>query len=267
MKKKYIALAVFLFVIRISFAQSFMIDSAGNKVPVPKTYVHSKPPEEADIQKPKPANNINIVKGGLFYFASGCLPVFYERKVLPWLSIEAGLGLTTRDFMADGVNAYISILAGNQGMNPYYQYSERKSLPGIYISAQPKFYVHNDALEGFWFGPVLEFKRFDYKANLVNVNALANLDGNPIYLPNSYQNEYRNAVDFTFNVGWQWFYNHHLTLEYLMGAGFRRFWEQRSDIEATQSYSSGPPYFTNGVRVYGGYRPEINVELNFGGFF
>ena len=133
---------------------------------------------------------------------------------------------------------------------------------GVYASIQPKFYIHSNAIEGFWLGPILEFKRFNYKANVADVNASSS--DAPTYLPNTYQHEYRNALDFTFNVGWQFKFSP-LILEYSMGAGFRRFWEQRSDVEYT--YGSGPPYYTNGFRTYGGFRPELNMELNFGGFF
>jgi len=266
MKKRVFALVMILLAAGVLHAQTYMIDSTGKQVKVNRPVVHSKPPEEMDLPKPKVVHDNNVLKGGLLYFVSGCIPVYYERRVLPWLSIEAGVGLTTRDFIADGANIVINGNNDNEGLNPYYRYNARKPLVGEYASIQPKFYIRNNAMEGFWLGPVIEFKRFNYKANLAAVNTLPDDNGNPVYMPNVYQKEYRNALDFTFNVGWQFKYNT-LCLEYLMGAGFRRFWEQRSDVENAGGLTPGPPYFTNGLRTYNGYRPEFNMELNFGGFF
>jgi hypothetical protein len=267
MKTMYLtAVMAFCLFVNGLYAQSYMIDSAGNKVPVVHPIVHSKPPETEDIRKPVRVANDNVLKLGLLYWVSGCIPIYYERKITPWLSLEGGLGLTTRDFVADVVNIYLNGINDNEGLNPYYQYHARKSEVGVYASLQPKFYIRNNAIEGFWFGPMLEFKRFDYKAGIANVNSQGDANGNPIYL-NTYQPEHRNAVDFTFNVGWQFKYRSNLALEYSMGAGFRRFWEQRSDVEYASGLTSGPPYFSNGIRDYNGYRPEFNMALSFGGFF
>ena len=99
----------------------------------------------------------------------------------------------------------------------------------------------------------------------IDVNA-QNYEG-PVYLPNSYMNEYRNAVDFTVNVGYQKLFNP-LVVEFYSGIGFRRFWEVRSDIETgTVNSTTGSSNYANLVRNYNGYRPEFNLALNFGGFF
>jgi hypothetical protein len=257
---------IFILVANVSNGQTYMIDSTGKKVMVKQTIVHSRPPESEEIPQNKPHQDFNTMKAGLLYFVSGCIPVYYERKVLPWLSVQGGIGLTTRDFVADVVNIVLEGYNVNEGLNPYYRYNERKSLVGVYASLQPKFYIHNNALDGFWFGPTFEFKQYNYKANLADVNSLPDDYGNPVYLSNKFQREYRNAVDATFNVGWQFKYNR-LCLEYSMGVGFRRFWEKRSDVESYSTATGIAPYFTNGVRTYSGYRPEINMALSFGGFF
>jgi len=204
----------------------------------------------------KTGHDNNIVKVGLLYWVNGVIPVYYERKLTPWLTVQGGVGLTTRDFIADLMNEIIYTAGDGSSYNTYYSYQHRKALVGYYLSAQPKFYLNNDAMDGFYISPWLEFKHYAFKANMVDPT-----QPDLVYLNNAYQNEHRNCLDFTINCGWQWMYNP-LTIEFNLGAGFRRYWESRLDIE-----QGNTGYYTNGLNTFNGYRPEFNIDFNFGGFF
>ena len=254
MKVKQIFIAALFTIPTFSSAQSNVIDSLDPKI-------EALPPQSKKTTRQKGnGEEQNILKIGALYFVSGNIPLYYERKIMPWLSIQAGIGLTSRDFVADVVNWYLDNINQDEGLNPYYQYKERKPLVGVYASLQPKFYVIDPALAGFWISPMVEFKQYNFKANLSDVNSSSNA-----YLPNTYQHEHRNVIDFTINTGYQWMFNV-MTLEASTGLGFRRFWEQRIDVEYAGT-NGGAPYTTNGVRNFKGYRFEYNISLNFGGFF
>jgi uncharacterized protein DUF3575 len=211
-----------------------------------------------------PGHDNNVIKLGILNVPSGNIPLYYERKMLPWLGLQGGVGLTTRDFVADVVN--ILFTNGQDNYNYYYQYTERKPLVGYYLSAQPKFYFNGDATDGFWLSPMLEFKRFNFKANMVAENAAATNEQS--YLPNTFFSEHRNDLDFTVNIGWQWLLDNKVAIEYSMGAGFRRFWEHRLEVEGVATINSyNYSSFSNNTRDYNGWRPEFNLCLNVGGFF
>ena len=199
----------------------------------------------------------NVIKGGLLYWLSGVEPVYYERKITPWFTIQGGIGLTSRDFMADLTNLWIYALNDGVSANNYADYHERKVVVSIYSSLQPKFYTNITAMNGFYISPKVEFKRYNYKANLVDPNQTG-----LFYLPNQYYKEHFTVVDFTANVGWQWMFDP-LTLELNLGAGVRKYWQNRLDIE--EDNTTG--LYTNGVNNFNGIRPTFNIELNLGGFF
>ncbi len=254
----FTAMAIMFFAGDIK-AQTIRVDTTRHEQGSTEVIVFSRDASRTKLSKAEKANN--IVKIGLTTWVSGVIPFYYERKIFPWLSVQGGVGLTTRDFVADVINI---IFVDEPNYSPYYTYNERKALVGYYLSFQPKFYVKKEALGSFWLSPMIEFKRYNFKANEVDeFNSNLNTGG-PSYLPNTYMMEHRNAVDFTLNLGWQWMFDP-LIVEFSMGAGFRRFWEQRLDIQSV-SYSTGQIY-VNEARYYGNFRPELNLSLNFGGFF
>jgi hypothetical protein len=208
----------------------------------------------------------NVVKMGLTRWLSGVIPFYYERRVAPFVSLQFGLGLTTRDFIYDGITELSYALGSTPGVyNNYgfYQTQGRKASVGVYASFQPKFYPKSRALTNFFVSPMVEFKRFDYKAQLAN-NLSINGNDEPTYQSN-YMWEYRNCVDFTVNVGRQWFLNSGVSLELRGGVGFQKIWEFRRNI--LQTNPGGNSGYYNSTINFSYYRPEFNLDLNIGGFF
>lgn len=220
----------------------------------------------------------NVIKFSLMSWLSGCIPFYYERRVTPWLGLQFGLGLTTRDFIADLTTVAIDGLRDDQvpNYNNYGLYTNvgRKSSVGAYVSFQPKFYPGQKALSGFFVSPMVEFKRFDYKAQYTDPT---------VVLDNSYDDypqltytsqtlaEYRNTVDFTVNVGRQWLLQSNVSLELMGGVGFRKIWEQRRYINQEPVYNpstgnNGDVYITS-TQFSTFFRPEFNLSFIIGGCF
>jgi len=233
------------------------------------SYYKKKRVRESTEAKPQ----ANVVKTSLTSWLSGCIPVYYERRVTPWLGLQGGLGITTRDFMANLRDDIYYIYSTNPvAYNNYAFYSTqgRKTALGVYVSFQPKFYPRKNALGGFFVSPMLEYKRFDYTAEYTD-QSITSDESQPTYVAKTMP-EYRNTVDFTVNVGWQWLFQSKVSLELMMGAGFRKLWEQRRVINQTNvynpvsGYNDGYIYTTNALWSTS-YRPEFNLTLNIGGYF
>jgi hypothetical protein len=214
----------------------------------------------------------NVIKFSMLSWISGCIPFYYERRVTPWMSLQFGLGLTTRDFIADGVTYIVDGLgSAPQNYNNYAFYGSqgRKSSIGAYASFQPKFYPGRRALAGFYVSPMVEFKRFDFTAENVDPTAVSD-DEQPVYLSSKIK-EYRNAVDFTVNIGRQWLLPSKVSLEIMGGVGFRKLWEQRRFITESDAYNPATGYsgysFTNTTTWSNTYRPEFNLSFIIGGYF
>jgi hypothetical protein len=254
---------VLVFLANVLSAQVIRVDSSKMGRGTNEVVIFSKDGGSGSSGSAPSWKEDNVVKLGLLNVASGNIPIYYERRLLPLLSVQAGVGVTVRDFAADVVNMIFT--NGEPPYNPYYQYAERKPKVGYYMSIQPKVYTSSDAMDGFWVSPMLEFKRFNFKANMVDQTAISSGDG-PVYLTNSFQSEFRNDLDFTLNIGWQWLLDNKVAVEYSMGAGFRRFWEERQNIGDGYNNGYGQSY-VNSTRYFNGWRPDFNFCLSVGGFF
>ncbi len=216
----------------------------------------------------------NVIKFSLLSWVNGNIPLYYERRVAPWLGLQFGLGLTTRDFVADGVTYIVSGLRdvppADYNNYAFYANQGRKSSVGFYVSFQPKFYPGRRGLAGFFVSPMVEFKRYDFRASYVDPNVVSDVE-QPTYLTTK-MGEYRNAVDFTINIGRQWLLPSKVSLEIMAGAGFRKLWEQRRFInESTYAYNpitgNSGYAFTTSTSWYTTFRPEFNLSFIIGGYF
>lgn len=218
----------------------------------------------------------NAVKAGLTSWITGVIPFYYERRVTPWLGLQFGLGLTTRDFTADVVNDLIFSFSNNpERYNNYGFYGQegRKSSVGAYVSFQPKFYPKSRALRGFYVSPLVEYKRFDFVAQYPDPTPTSNDQDPPGYLTTTMP-EYRNTVDFTVNVGRQWLFPTKVSLELMGGVGFRKVWEQRrvvtqndANIYNPNGYSQYDYIYTAAPQWFTYFRPELNFSLIIGGYW
>lgn len=222
----------------------------------------------------------NSITMGVGSMLNGYIPFYYERTLLPMLTIQVGAGFTFRSFPNDlGMAIY------DDGQNSdhfrggylydisdkYSSYKYRKSSVGQYFSIAPKVYFGESALNGAYIGPMLEYKRFRYKAKLADVTVDARSysysDDN---VPRSAEtmNERMNCLDYTFNVGGHFQAGGHLAIGWNVGIGGRTLDAERLDIGIIESRTgSGQSSFSNVTRSFSATRPLFVFNFTMGGWF
>ena len=115
----------------------------------------------------------NVITLGLLSYFSGYTPVYYERKITDFMSIEAGLGVSYRSYLTD-----FGMLVWNEGSNSdrrvnypdrhtdieddYASYKYRKAANGTFFSIAPKFYPRDEALDGFYLSPAIQYIQYRF---------------------------------------------------------------------------------------------------------
>lgn len=237
--------------------------------------------QKRSVPKPEIQNSVTI---GLLSAINGYTPVYYERALYKFLTIQVGAGFTYRslgnDFgqmiWNDGKDGNWS--DGQAGLfydidDQYHRYRHRNASMGAYLSVSPKVYLTKNVMNGIFIAPMLEWKQFRYKVQLADENQVVGYtagsynnwlhdddDRNIPRLGNT-QNERMNCTDITLNVG-----GHHkqklgLTVGWNVGVGVRRFNAERLDLYAEEIAVTGNIYPRNNMRSYDGVRPLILANI------
>jgi len=245
------------------------------------SYSGRKKKAEKEVRK----NSLTV---GLVSAINGYTPFYYERALLDFLSIQVGAGITYRSFGND-----LGQMLWNDGKNSefvensqsgfrnvtdqYFHYKYRKASMGTYFSVAPKIYFSNDAMDGFYLAPVLEWKLYRYKAQLANETkttadagnsfdtwTLENDDRNIPHTGNT-MDEKMSCLDISLNVGGHYQRASRLTIGWSIGLGLRKMKSERLDIYTISDGSND--YFRNTLRSYDMMKPVITANLIIGGCF
>lgn len=197
--------------------------------------------DNASKSKKKKAGSkeLNIVKIAPFAFIGGNIPVFFEHSINETFSIQAGIGLTTRNYILDALR-YASdegagagsiygtqkIVWSNGELNNYSNqvndldnnYLGRKSKMNFSYSIEPKVYVESEGLDGAFFS--LSYNGAKYTNTINTVKKGLAYSSNPV-LDGSTFNEYYKINNLLVNYGYQTLYDH-ISLEYSLGLGIRK---------------------------------------------
>lgn len=232
-------------------------DSKGNKKLVSKK------------KKSFPKNNIKV---GLLSAAYGCVPVYYERYITDFLTIQGSVGLTFRDFIG---NFYPALTFGKYRTryndNPnwnyalgesdvdddYYFFATRKSGFGVSISAAPRFFVTSDYFDGFYISPEVEYAIRTYKAQMVDSAGYAD--------PSRIMKEKVNNIYFHLNFGWERDFDP-VTLDFSFSLGFTKSKEKRLDT-GYKVDTYGNYVYLNKERSLDRMYPYFRLNLALGGLF
>lgn len=229
------------------------------------THVSSSVRTSNSNSKKKRSFAKNNIKVGLFGAAYGQVPIYYERYIKDWLTIQAGLGLATRDFIGDlylnrGIfthrNEVNTTWNGSNEVDvsdDYSSYQYRKAGIGIYASIAPRFFVASDAFDGFYLSPVFEYALRNYKVQKVDVNGER--------FSNDKMKEKMSNIYFSLNLGWQ---NNFVpvTLDWSWNVGLWYYKATRQDIGYTENGSGG--IFGNREVTFSHIRPYFKLNLDIG---
>ncbi len=207
-----------------------MIIAAGSATAQDTVYFSKDKASVAGFKK-KRSKEQNIIKVAPLSFISGYIPIYYEREINSFFSIQAGAGVTTRNYLKEWVNNFdlddnenvknTWNAPGNEGNSSYYSatdYTNRKSSMGYYFSVQPRIYFGNEGMEGSFLGISYDRSRYNYSSNKI-VNGSISSNGDPVFSSDTFK-EYETISDISANFGTQSLYDR-IAVEYTVGVALR----------------------------------------------
>lgn len=241
MKKLLFAGLGFIFFTN-SFAQT---DSTIQQNNQPRVVVFNSPSSVA--KKKKKASELNVVKLNVFSIFAGDIAMHYERKLADKISVEAGTGVTLRDFLAAAVSAddYNDI---NQGSSQDYR---RDYLLGYSFNVGLRVYP-SGAMEEFYFMPDFRFRK--YNSEYIPDGAVTGVK------------EFVKMSDYKMNIGYVNYIDDNIILDYYVGIGIRK--KVSSVYGTTEKYDPNLGYYTEEGLIYKDrFVPAITLGLKFGFVF
>ncbi len=223
----------------------------------------SKPNYNKHIQQ----GETNIIKIAPLGFITGVIPFYYEREFSDYLSVQGGVGFTTRNYGREVTQSdnnkldFYNNTLNTQDIAPaYYKFDNRTPELGFMFSLQPRVYFNSDGLDGGFFGISYNSSRFNFSSNVVN-----GYNGTTASFGSDKHKEYENIQDIFVVFGHQALYDK-LTLEYTAEAGFRNV--NGSKYVAYPISSGGGNYtIQDGTKDYSTSNLYFNVGLKVGFHF
>jgi hypothetical protein len=234
------------------------------------TVYFSKPSSSPYSKKTKRSSEKNILKIAPLSFISGYIPLYFEREITPFFSLQAGIGITTKNYLkqwANNLDFSKNITTqntwntpGNEGNENYYNgndYTHRSSSIGYYFSIQPRIYFENEGMDGAFFG--ISYDRFRYNTFSDKiVNGSMGQDGNPVFSNERYK-EYENISDISAIFGTQTLYEH-IALEYSLGIALRNV----SSRQYAYTYDNSTGKYIDGYSDQKKTTPAITISIKVG---
>ena len=220
-------------------------------------------------KKTKRSSEKNIVKIAPLSFISGYIPLYFEREITPFFSLQLGAGITTRNYLKEWANNFdfsdnenvknTWSTPGNEGNDNYYSsndFKNRQSALGYYFSIQPRIYFENEGMDGSFIG--ISYDRFRYNSSSYKIiNGSFGTDGNPVFSSSTFK-EYENVSDVSAIFGTQSLYDH-IAIEYSAGIALRNvsgrryaYTNDRNSGQYIDGYSDSKkttPAFTFSIKV------------------
>ncbi len=221
----------------------FMCISAGAQ----DTVYFGKNNSHGNGKKKQHSAELNIIKISPLSFISGFIPVYYERELTPFFSIQVGAGVTTRNYMRGWINTLDEgeeakgtttwNAPGNEGnynqSNPF-EFSNRKANIGYCFSIQPRIFFESEGLEGSFLGISYDYYHYSTSAKKIATGP-GNINGEPVFTNKMFK-EYEKFADISAYFGSQTLYDR-IALEYSIGLGLRNV--KSKHYAYTTDYNSG----------------------------
>jgi hypothetical protein len=183
-----------------------------------------------DKHNKKASTEKNIIKFSPLGFLTGSFPIYYERVVNDFFTVQTGLGFTSRNYIRSIIQqaSENNNIKYNYPWDPsspitdltedsyYFQY--RTATPGFILSIQPRLYFESDAPDGAYLGISYDFLRYNFKTTGMrddpfNIGSTTQVGG-PV------KKEHENISDLMATFGYHDVYDH-LSIDYSVGMGIR----------------------------------------------
>jgi hypothetical protein len=216
----------------------------------------------------------NSLTLGVISWFNGYVPVYYERSLLSMLSIQGGIGITTRNFGGD----FGTLLESDEESlhfdhsqdipDDYTHYKFRNTQPGLYLSLSPRVYYDDDIMDGNYIAPLFSYRLNRYSAQMADetVEAIYKDDDRLIQHTSATFSEHIRYLDLGFTWGGVRQNRNHLTIGYSLGLGVRSAKGERLDIGMMEG-ADGKNHYVNQVYDYDKTKFFMTFNLNVGGWW
>lgn len=216
----------------------------------------------------------NIVKLSPLSFISGQIPVFFEREINSFFSIQGGLGITTHNYWEELIDKandgstteFQSITWDDGSTNNTYEnltpsgYSNyRKSKMGTFFSLEPRIYFESEGMDGSYIS--LTYRNMAYKTAANKIDASGGFSSDPVYLNTTFA-ESKKMSDILVSFGYQTLYDR-ISLEYSTGIGLRHL----SGEQYVYGYNYNTSKYVEGVGTIDKTKIAFNISLRVGYHF
>lgn len=237
------------------FAQS-RSDAKDNKTVI---IFNNSSTNSSDSKKKKGSSENNVIKIAPLGLLSGTFPLLYERRITDFFSLQAGIGLTQRNYIRNAFAgddfSNITFTYTNGITSDYsesiYSFNSRKIKMGYLFTLQPRLYFASEGLDGSFLGLSLD----NYKYNFEIPAITGNLNN---YLQNgAMKSEYEKITDYMVHFGYQNL-NDKISFEMSTGIGIRNvkgvkyaatFNNSGALVEGDCNYSQNILNYSIGIKV------------------
>lgn len=218
----------------------------------------------------KPSDEENTIKIAPLGFTTGIFPVYYERVINDFFSVQGGIGLTGRNHLRNAFQSidpitptypWATTYSLNDISDPTLQIGNRKANMGFLLSAQPRIYFDSEAPEEAFMGISYEFFRYNfsipgmvYNSNLSEFQHIG-----------SKKKEHENISDLMVLFGYQSVFER-LSVEYSTAVGIRNV-KGTKYVFGTGYDNSGSPITQEGLAPYKQTLFNYNLGIRVGYHF
>ena len=183
---------------------------------------HSK--YDNKYKKKKSVGEVNTIKIAPLGFVSGTFPLYFERVVSDFFTVQAGVGLTSRNYIRNAIQQVdqISNIVYPWGYDNYtdladqqYDFLNRTARIGYMLSIQPRIYFDSDAPDGGFMGVA-----YDYSHYSTSIPGMVKDNNGNYFHRGSLKKEHENLTDLMVYFGYQDVHDR-VSVEYLSGIGIR----------------------------------------------
>ncbi len=260
MPKPFLVVVLFMITGAVTYAQN---DREGKQRDT-SIIIFSESPRQGKSAKKHIAGDNNIIKIAPLGFIKGSVPIYYERRIADFFSIQAGVGVTTRNYIRglthnalgtnDENNDHLDYIwkDGYTGDNytdedELFDFTYRTAKPGYMISLQPRIYFTSDAPDGGFLAVSFDSYKYNFESQTLTGDGTSNRGKNTI-------KEYEKLNDIMVLFGAQWLYDR-ITVEYTTGIGLRNI---KGEKYATAYDNNGK--YIDGLATY--KKSTLNFELS-----
>jgi hypothetical protein len=180
---------------------------------------------KTERSKSKKTGEDNVVKISPLGFITGTYPIYFERRINDFLTVQVGAGVTGKNYLRGAIQKQ------NDGLSFKYPWGEnsqitddaerlynfdyRKPTLGYMFSIQPRLYFDSEAPDGSFLAVSYDYYNYNFSIPGLEYNS-----SNGGSHTGSSKSENEKLNDIMVHFGYQTIYDK-LTLEYTSGIGLR----------------------------------------------